>query len=242
MKRFALVCGSSGDIGAAICKQLAQDGWSLYVHYNGNVERAGELVRELSEIFTEQEFMAVQADFSTANGADELAKQIFSLHAVIFASGQAYSALLDDTSVEMMDSLWRVHVQNPMRLLALVGNKLRQQERSHVVFISSIWGATGAAGEVLYSTVKGAQISFVKAYAKEVAFNGIRVNAVAPGFIDTKMNQQLNDEERAFILEEIPLQSFGQTTHIAGTVSFLINGQADYITGQVLHVNGGWFI
>lgn len=242
MKRFALVCGASGEIGAGICRELASTGWSLYVHYNGGAMRASSLVSELSDMYPSQEFMTVHADFSMADGADRLASQIFSLHAVIFASGQAYNALLDDTPVDVMDSLWRVHVQNPMRLLALVGGKLRQQERSYVVFISSIWGATGAASEAVYSAVKGAQISFVKAYAKEVAFNGIRVNALAPGFIDTSMNAALDAEEREWILDEIPLQSFGAVSDIAATVSFLVNGKADYMTGQVLHVNGGWFI
>lgn len=242
MKRFALVCGASGEIGADICRELASSGWSLYVHYNRGAERAATLVKELSALYPEQEFMTVQADFSSAEGADRLATQIFSLHAVIFASGQAYNALLDDTPVDIMDALWRVHVQNPMRLLALVGGKLRQQERAYVVFISSIWGSTGAASESVYSAVKGAQMSFVKAYAKEVAFNGIRVNAVAPGFIDTSMNANLDAQEREWILDDIPLQSFGAVSDIAGTVTFLVNGQADYMTGQVLHVNGGWFI
>ena len=242
MKRFALVCGASGEIGASICQQLAQDGWSLYVHYNGGVERASKLVTLLQGTYPEQEFMTVQADFSAEDGADRLASQIFSLQAVIFASGQAYNALLEDTPVNVMDALWRVHVQNPMRLLALVSSKLRQQQRAYVVFISSIWGATGAASETVYSAVKGAQISFVKAYAKEVAYNGIRVNAVAPGFVDTAMNAMLDREARDYIAEEIPLQTFAKPNDIAGSVSFLVNGQADYMTGQVLHVNGGWFI
>lgn len=242
MKRFALVCGASGEIGAAICQQLAYEGWSLYVHYHHNRERALQLVQQLRDMYAEQEFMVVQADFSEPNGADELALQIFSLQAVIFASGQAYNAVIEDTPVEAMDALWRVHVQNPVRLLAEVGNKLRQHECSYVVFISSIWGATGAAGEALYSAVKGAQISFVKAYAKESAYNGIRVNAVAPGMIDTKMNAQLDDEERQWILEDIPLQQFGSTGNVADAVSFLVNGRADYMTGQVLHINGGWYI
>jgi 3-oxoacyl-[acyl-carrier protein] reductase len=242
MKRFALVCGASGEIGTGICRELASIGWSLYVHYNSGAARAGALVSELSALYPTQEFMTVQADFSAADGADRLASQIFSLHAVIFSSGQAYNALLDDTPVDVMDALWRVHVQNPMRLLALLGGKLRQNKRSHVVFISSIWGATGAASESVYSAVKGAQISFVKAYAKEAAFNGIRVNAVAPGFIDTSMNAALVAEEREWIIDEIPLQSFGAVSDIAETVSFLVNGKADYMTGQVLHVNGGWFI
>ena len=242
MKKFGLVCGASGEIGTAICQQLARDGWSLYVHYSSNAERANMLVQSLGESYPEQEFMTVQADFSQPQGADNLAQQLFTLQAVIFANGQAVNALLEDTSVSQMDALWRVHVQNPMRLLALVNKKLRQHAKSYVVFISSIWGATGGASETVYSAVKGAQISFVKAFAKEVAFNGTRVNAIAPGFVDTSMNAKLTEEERGWILDEIPLQSFAKTDDIAQSVSFLVNGQADYMTGQILHVNGGWYI
>ena len=242
MKRFALVCGASGEIGAAICEQLANSGWSLYIHYNGGVARANNLVTQLSSTYPEQEFMTVQADFSKPDGAETLAKQIFTVQAVVFASGQAYTALVEDTPVAVMDELWRVHVQNPMRLLALLNAKLRQQQCAYVVFISSIWGATGAASETVYSAVKGAQLSFVKAFAKEVAFNGIRVNAIAPGFVDTAMNAKLDAEERNFIMEEIPLQSFAMPTDIAQSVLFLVNGQANYMTGQVLHINGGWYI
>lgn len=242
MNKFALVCGASGAIGAATCEQLASSGWSLYVHYNGNAERAKHVVETLSKQYPDQEFMTVHADFSDPQGADDLVQQLFALQAVVFANGQAVNALLEDTSVAQMDALWRVHVQNPMRLLALVNKKLRQQAKSYVVFISSIWGATGGASETVYSAVKGAQISFVKAFAKEVAYNGTRVNAVAPGFVDTSMNEKLTQEERGWILDEIPLQSFAKTKDVAQSVAFLVNGQADYMTGQVLHVNGGWYI
>lgn len=141
-----------------------------------------------------------------------------------------------------MSKLWKVHVQNPMRLLALTSKKLRVNLVSYVLFIGSIWGEAGAAGESVYSAVKGAQHAFVKSYAKEVAFNQIRVNAIAPGFIDTVMNQQLDEEERASINDEIPLGYAGSTEDVAKMVSFYLSGQADYVTGQIIRLNGGWYI
>ena len=105
------------------------------------------------------------------------------------ANGQSMYKLLTETTAEDMDALWKVHVQNPAQFIGLISSQLRKFEKSYIVFIGSIWGNTGAAGEVMYSAVKGAQHAFVKAYAKEAAYSGIRVNAVAPGWIETRMNE-----------------------------------------------------
>lgn len=242
MKKFALICGASGAIGEAICRSLAQDGWSLYLHYNANVEKIQALYAQLAKSYPQQEFIPVQADFSAETGAEQLAAQIFSLQAIIFANGHAYYGLLEDTSSADMNKLWHVHVQNPMRTTALLASKLRAHEVSYVLVIGSIWGDVGAAGEVVYSVVKGAQHSFVKAYAQEVAFNGIRVNAIAPGIIDTAMNAKLDATEREELESQIPLQAFGEARDIANMVAFYVSGKADYVTGQIIRVNGGWYI
>lgn len=242
MKKFALVVGASGAIGNAIAQRLASDGWSLYLHYNIGREKVEKLTKELAEQFSDQEFIAVHADFKLEDGADVLAPQIYSLQAIVFAGGHAYYGLLQDTSVEEMNNLWKVHVQNPMRLVALLSDKLRKNEVSYIQFIGSIWGEAGAAFESVYSAVKGAQHAFVKSYAKEVAYNQILVNAIAPGLIDTAMNQHLNDEEKNELVEEIPLRKAGKVEDVANLVSFYISGQADYVTGQIIRLNGGWYI
>ena len=242
MKKFALVLGASGEIGRAICQSLAEDGWSLYVHYSNNKEAAQTLFNALSENFPTQEFMLVQGDFSKITAAKTIASQIFTVQAIVFASGQAHYALLEDTTVEDMDALWRVHVQNPIHLTALLSSKLRAHASSYVLFIGSIWGEAGSAGETFYATVKGAQHAFVKSYAKEAALSHIRVNAIAPGFIQTTMNSHLNDEELTTILEEIPLGTVGKTTDVAEMVRFYLSGKADYVTGQIIRLNGGWYI
>lgn len=242
MKRFALVVGASGAIGAAICKKLAEDGWSLYIHYHSGKSIAETLANELSFYFPEQEFLIVHANFLLPTGAEQLTTQIFSLQAIIFANGHAHYALLEDTSVRDMDGLWRVHVQNPMQLVGLLSAKLRVNCVSYVLFIGSIWGEIGAAGETVYSAVKGAQHAFVKAYAKEAAMSGIRVNAIAPGMIDTQMNAGLDDEQREFLLQEIPLGYFGLPDEVAEMVSFYVSGKVDYVTGQIIRLNGGWCV
>ncbi|WP_042472054.1 elongation factor P 5-aminopentanone reductase [Bacillus ndiopicus] len=240
MKKYALVCGASGEIGTAICQHLAQQGWSLYVHYAS--KPTTELVEKLTARFPQQEFFAVQADFTNEGAATHLASQIFTIHAIIFANGHAVYGLLEDIPAIDMQALWQVHVQTPMLILQQLASKLRSHKESYVLFIGSIWGAAGAAGEVVYSAVKGAQHSFVKAYAQEVAYNGIRVNAIAPGFIETKMNSHIDEEERRQIIDEIPLQQLGTVDDVARLCAFYISGQADYVTGQIIHLNGGWYI
>ena len=242
MKKFALVVGASGAIGNAIARRLAADGWSLYLHFNEGREKIQELAEALREEFLEQEFLVVQADFASAEGAEVLVPQIYSIEAVVFAGGHSYYGLLEDTPVLEMDKLWKVHVQNPLRVLALLSQKLRNNETSHVLFIGSIWGETGAALESVYSAVKGAQHAFVKSYAKEVAYNHILVNAIAPGLIDTSMNQHLDEEERQALYEEIPLARAGKVEDVANLVGFYLSGQANYVTGQIIRINGGWYI
>jgi len=242
MKRFALVIGASGSIGSAICQQLAADGWSLYLHYNTSRETMSALCITLQVKYPNQEFLIVQADFLSPAGADMLVSQIFTLQAIVFAGGQAHYSLVEDTSLEEMDGLWRVHVQNPLRCITLLSSRLRANNVSYILFIGSIWGETGAAGESVYSAVKGAQHAFVKAYAKEAAPSRIRVNAIAPGFIETSMNAHLSDEELEYILEEIPLGTAGHTADVAHMVSFYLSGKADYVTGQIVRLNGGWYI
>lgn len=240
MKKYALVCGASGEIGTAICQHLAQQGWSLYVHYA--TQPTTELVEKLTTEFPQQEFFSVQADFTDEDAAAHLAQQIFTLQAIVFANGHALYGLLEDISAVKMQALWQVHVQTPMLILQQLAAKLRVNDVSYVLFIGSIWGAAGAAGEVVYSAVKGAQHSFVKAYAQEVAYNGIRVNAIAPGFIDTKMNGHIDAVEREQLVSEIPLQQLGTVDDVARLCAFYISGQADYVTGQIIHLNGGWYI
>ncbi len=111
-----------------------------------------------------------------------------------------------------------------------------------IINISSMWGQVGASCEVDYSASKAGIIGFTKALAKEVAPSGIRVNCVSPGFIMTEMNSRFSDEDLELIREDIPLGIFGEPRHVADAVSFLASEQAEYITGQILAVNGGMVI
>lgn len=241
-KQFSLVLGASGAIGSAIARELAEAGWSLYLQYNTHQQPVKDLLEELTLTYPTQEFMLIQANLLDSQAAEKIASSIFSIQSIVVASGQSLYKLVDDTTVEDMQALWCVHVQTPIEVITKLSRKLRQNETSYVTMIGSIWGEAGGAGEVIYSTVKGAIHAFVKAYAQEVAYNGIHVNAVAPGLIDTKMNGHLSTEDMQGILDEIPMERAGKPEEVAHLVQFLQSGKADYMTGQILRLNGGWYI
>ncbi|AQQ53700.1 elongation factor P 5-aminopentanone reductase [Planococcus lenghuensis] len=239
MKRFAVIMGASGDVGAAVAASLAKTGWSLYLHWHSRFPAT--LLKELTEQYPAQEFIPVQANFKSPAGGRELADQIYDAACIVVASGQSHFGLLADTDEQELDALWQVHVKNPVQAIRRLSRFFHRHDKSYVVFISSIWGETGAAMETAYSTVKGAQLAFTKAYAKEMASVGTRVNALAPGLIRTKMNEQFNTEELDELEREIPL-GIGTAQDVAAAVDYLTGGTADYVTGQVLRVNGGWYM
>ncbi|QTD42266.1 elongation factor P 5-aminopentanone reductase [Sporosarcina sp. Te-1] len=240
--KHAVILGASGGIGRAIGRKLAASGWSLFLHYHTDKDSAVLLQRELQAHHPNSQFILVNADLAQHDGAVTLSDQIGHVQAVIVSSGHTVMKLLSDTSEADMDSLWNVHVKNPAALISRLSPQLRSYDISYVVFIGSIWGNTGAAGEVMYSTVKGAQHAFVKAYAKEAAYSGIRVNAIAPGWIETDMNSVLSEEDRQMVMEQIPLRQTGSPEQVADLTEFLISGKADYMTGEILKLNGGWYI
>ncbi|MEH7301895.1 elongation factor P 5-aminopentanone reductase [Neobacillus drentensis] len=239
MKKYALITGASGGIGQAVACRLAEDGYHLYLHYNKNSDSISELMKKLEQFGGE--YFPIQADLSNSKGYETISSQIFSLDAIIHCSGNSHYGLLMDMELEDAQELMNVHVLNPIMLTKEMLPKLLHKKSGNIVFISSIWGQTGAACEVVYSAAKGAQIAFVKALSKEVALNGIRVNAIAPGAVATPMMKGFNAEEIEELCEEIPMGRLGLPEEIAGTVKFLLSKDSSYITGQVLSVNGGWY-
>lgn len=239
---YALVMGSSGDIGTSTAKQLADKGWSLYLHYNRNRERISHLQSELAQKYPKQDFIPIKFDMEHDQVTD-LTKQIFGLDAIVFAQGNTYYKLLVDISEAEIDSLWNIHVKLPILILKQLQDKLAQTHHGRVVFIGSIYGKIGSAMEVVYSTVKGAMSSFADAYAKEVASLGISVNVVAPGAVNTKMNtQEFSSEDLASVKDEIPADRLANPDEIADLVSYLVNIESNYLTGQTIYFAGGWLL
>lgn len=134
----------------------------------------------------------------------------------------------------------QLHVSSPFLLTRNLLPAMVSRKAGAIVAISSIWGEAGASCEVLYSMTKGAQNSFVKALAKELAPSGIRVNAVSPGAVKTNMMAGFSKEEEEMIAEDIPMGRLAKPGEVADAVQFLLSEKASYITGQILSVNGGW--
>lgn len=238
--KAALVTGASGDIGSSIARDLAGSGWSLYLHYHSNQEKIKLLLAELRAAYPEQEFYPICLDLTDEAGVSKLADHIFSLQAIVFAHGRTEYGLLQDMTPLQMDTLWEMHVKMPILIIQALQGKIARSRNGRIVFISSIYGEVGSGLEVLYSTVKGAQIAFVKAYSKEVASMGVTVNAICPGAIDTQMNAHLENDEKVALLEEIPLGRMGRPDEISFWVCQLLKEDSRYMTGQAIYVSGGW--
>ncbi|TGD25093.1 SDR family NAD(P)-dependent oxidoreductase [Companilactobacillus suantsaicola] len=239
---YALIMGSSGDIGTSTAKNLAKKGWSLYLHYNRNAARIEKLTQELTQNYPHQDFIPIQFDMEN-DSVDKLTQQIFGLDAVVFAQGNTYYKLLVDISEKEIDSLWKIHVKLPILILQQLQDKLAKTHHGRIVFIGSIYGKVGSAMEVVYSTVKGAMSSFADAYAKEVASLGLSVNVVAPGAVNTKMNtQEFSSEDLENVKDEIPADRLANPDEIADLVSYLVNIKSNYLTGQTIYFAGGWLL
>ena len=238
-KRFALITGASGGIGREIALKLAEENYSLYLHYNSNEEAIQELIEQLRPF--QVELIPIQADLATGDGYKKLVENIFALHAIVLNSGNSYYGLISDMNEQIVNEMVQLHVTSPFQLTKELLPKLMYQERAAIVAVTSIWGQTGASCEVLYSMVKGSQNSFIKALSKEVSLNGIRVNAVAPGAISTSMLESFSAEDLEIIKGDIPMGRMGRSKEVAEAVSYLLSDKASYITGQILGVNGGWY-
>lgn len=238
MRKNVLILGASGDIGSAITKQLSAENYSLILHYNRNREAMEQLVYEIDE---EMILQIIQADLTKTSEVYRLCEEVaYSVDALIYVSGMAKFGLFQDTTENEMDEMLHLHVKAPWLVTKHFLPQMVQKQKGKIIFITSIWGNIGASYEVIYSSVKGAQNSFIKALAKEVGSSGISVNAVSPGFIETKMNEHLASDEKEEILSNIPLHRAGLPTEVAHTVSFLMDEKSNYIQGEIINIAGGW--
>jgi 3-oxoacyl-[acyl-carrier protein] reductase len=238
MGKNVLIIGASGDIGMAIAKRLANEGYTLLLHYNTNREKIDQLRESMN---VSNVLSVLQADLCEESAVKKfLTELVFPVDSIIFASGLAHYGLFQDTSEAIMDKMINLHVKAPWMITKYLLPQMVKQQAGAIIFITSIWGEEGGSNEVIYSSVKGAQNSFVKALAKESAPSGISVNAVSPGFIETKMNGHLQDNEKDALISEIPMNRAGRPDEVAHTVSFLLDQKSSYIQGEIINLTGGW--
>ncbi len=231
----ALVTGGAGGIGSAICRRLAQDGYSVIINYSRSKEKAGALAAEING-------QAIGFDISDIKAVSDAFSEIGRIDLLVNNAGISEIDLFHCIPQEKASQIMAVNLTGAMNCARTVLPDMIRNGAGCIINISSMWGQCGASCEVDYSASKAGLIGFTKALAKEVAPSGIRVNCVAPGFIMTEMNSRFSEEDLALIREDIPLGIFGKPEHIADAVSFLASQQAEYITGQTLAVNGGMVI
>jgi 3-oxoacyl-[acyl-carrier protein] reductase len=235
--KFALITGASGGIGRSTALILAKKGWNLYLHYHTDQNSIDDLMLEVREIGVEA--IPIKADLTQPGQVKKVVDSIFRIDGIVYSSGVAGWGLFQDHTEQEMDRMINIHVKSPMMLIQGLLPKLMEYKGT-IVIVSSIWGQIGGSCEVVYSTVKGAQLSFVKSLAKETALNGVRINAVAPGAVATNMMKSFSDEETQQVIEDIPMGRLAISEEIASSIYFLLSEDSSYITGQTLAVNGGW--
>ena len=241
MSRVALVTGGSGGIGRAVCIRLARDGFDVAVHYNSNAAAAEQVLAEIAALG--QRAVALKADLSDSEACAALVQscveQLGGLDAVINNAGVTADALLMRMTDEQYHKVISSNLDSCFFCTRAAINHMAREKRGKIVNITSVVGLTGNAGQANYSASKAGIIGLTKSAAKEVARWGICVNAIAPGFIETAMTDQMGDMARDALKKSIPMRRLGQPEDVAAMVGYLCSDDAGYVTGQVLVVDGG---
>ncbi len=233
--KSVLVTGGSGGIGSAICREFASRGYFVGVHYNTNSSGATALANEIGGVALGFDLRSSE---QTRMAIDGFVKKAGYVNALVNCAGVAQKIKpLIDTSEEEFDEVFSANVKGVFNAVKSVLPHMLSRG-GNIVNVSSMWGLVGASCESVYSASKGAILAFTKALAKEYASANIRVNAVAPGLIDTKMNDVLSEEDKRLAVEEIPLGRIGLCEEVAKAVVFLCE-EGTFITGEVINVSGG---
>ena len=239
--KVAVVTGASRGIGKAIAKKLALQGAKVIINYNGSEEKALAVKAEIEEA-------GGQAVVYQCNVADYAACETFiqtvikeqgSLDILVNNAGITRDGLLMKMSEEDFDQVVNTNLKGAFHTMRFAARQMLKQRSGRIINMSSVVGVSGNAGQVNYAASKAGVIGMTKSAARELASRGVTVNAVAPGFISTDMTSVLSDKVKEAAEGQIPLGRFGKPEDVAAAVTFLASEEAGYITGQVLHVDGG---
>lgn len=244
MKKTVIITGSSKGIGAATAILFAQKGYNVVINYNESYESANILCRSLAS--NGYSVITQKANVANKLEVDLMVKETMykfgAIDVLVNNAGVAYQGLITDTDEIDFNRIIDINLKGVFNCCKSVTPVMVNQKHGKIINISSMWGQVGASCEVAYSAAKAGVIGLTKALAKELAPSNITVNAIAPGLIETNMNSNLSVEELSDFVNEIPLDRMGSADEIAEAVFFLASGNADYITGQVLGINGGYVI
>lgn len=233
--KTVLITGASGGIGAATARLFYENGYKVIIHYNYSEDEAKRLSEELGNS------QIVQADISDKPSVEKMFEQIGNIDVLVNNAGTALTQkLLTDVTEEEYDRVMNTNVKGTYLCCQQALKSMVKNHSGAIVNVSSIWGISGGSCEVVYSASKAAIIGFTKALSREIGPSNIRVNAVAPGVILTKMNSHLDDETMNELAEESSLMRNGTPEDIANVIYYLASEKSGFITGQVICVDGGF--
>ena len=239
--KTAVVTGASRGIGRAIAIKLAKLGANLVLNYNKNLSSVEEVIKEIEALGAKA--VAVQGDVSSFEEAEKIVKAAVSnfgtLDILVNNAGITKDGLLLRMKEEDFDRVISVNLKGAFNCIRHTAPIMLKQKSGRIINISSVVGISGNAGQVNYSAAKAGIIGITKSTAKELASRGITVNAVAPGFIQTDMTDELSDKVKESITASIPLRKLGKPEDVANVVAFLAGEDAAYVTGQVINIDGG---
>ena len=237
----ALITGAGRGIGKTIAVKLAESGLDIAIADMTPV--SDDVLREIEEYGTK--CLAFQLDVTDVESVDSVVKKIIDetggIHILVNNAGITKDNLFMRMKPEQWSQVIDVNLNGVFHVTKAVIRTMVKQHSGRIINISSVVGFSGNPGQVNYSSTKSGLIGFTKSLSREVGTRGITVNAVAPGFINTAMTQALNESQQQAILNQIPLGRMGEAEDIANAVAFLASEEASYITGTVLHVNGGMY-
>ena len=240
MTLTCLITGSSRGIGLAIAHHLAAKGHRVILNSRSPI--APEVLAQFEGY--EQPVLQATGDISQFDVAKQLVDDLYDqgvqVDVLVNNAGITRDGLVMRMSEEDFNAVIQTNLNGCFNMCRHLTPRLLKQKGGRIINMTSVVGVMGNAGQVNYAASKAGMIGLTKSLAREVASSGITVNAIAPGFIETDMTDQLSDRVKEAMLGQIPLKRFGQVEHIAKTVDFLIDN--DYITGQVIEVNGGLHI
>lgn len=239
-----LITGSSRGIGACCAKLIAKENYNVIIHYEKNEAKAKEVYDEIYKY--NKNILMIKANLRKSKDVNdmftEIEKRFKNVDILINNAGISNTSFFQDITEKCWTDIFDVNVHSQYRCIKRALPKMIEKKYGKIIGISSIWGVTGGALEAHYSATKGAIIAMNKALAKELGYSGITVNTIAPGAVDTDMLKNISKENLEYFSDEIPLRRLAKPEEIANLVKFLISDKANYITGEVININGGAFI